>query len=71
VVVEITDGRTIRSGEVFVNGSKLGDINVSTRSYDFIPQDLPEIKLNGNELRVFVTDSTGNEFEEVLNFNIR
>lgn len=71
VVVEMTDNRPISSGEIFLNGSKLGDLNTSTRSYDFIPQELSEIKVNDNELRVIVRDNLQNSFEKVLRFNIR
>jgi 1A family penicillin-binding protein len=70
VVTEMTDGREIKNGDVYLNGDFLGNINTSTRSYDFIPQEIEGIRNSNNELKVIVHDDLNNTFEKVIYFGL-
>lgn len=71
VAVSISDGRSIKSGEVQLNGNKIGDIDPVGNSYSFFPQEISGIKENGNQLVVTVKDENGNNFQTKLNFNTK
>lgn len=70
VVVEISDRKEIKGGEVFLNGKKLGNIDVAGQSFLFTPSEIEEINKN-NTLRIRVVDDTGNVFEKEVGFNIK
>jgi len=69
IIVAMSDGRLLRSGEVFLNDQKIGDINVETMSFMFIPEENSFIK-DRNELRVEALDEVGNAFKAEVDFRI-
>lgn len=69
VVVKFSDNRDIIDGQVFVNNVNIGQIEPSTQSYLFIPNEISLIKGMNNALRVVVTDQFGNTFEDSISFN--
>ncbi len=71
VAVGISDGRKIASGEVLLNGKKIGDIDPVGNSYSFFPQEIAGIKENGNQIIVNVKDERGADFQTKLNFNTK
>jgi 1A family penicillin-binding protein len=70
VVVKMSDGRKIQSGEVYLNGESLGGLNTETRSYDFIPEEISNIQESNNTLQVTIRDELNNEFESVKSFDL-
>ncbi len=59
----------IRKGTVKINGSKRGEIDVNTKSFSFIPEEINNIKTSGNTLEVEIEDSEGNKYTDNLVFN--
>ncbi len=70
VVVEISDGRQISSGSVYINNKKIGDIDIIGRSFLFVPKDIKDIK-NKNDLFVEVFDTVGNKFTKKFDLLIK
>lgn len=68
VVVKMSDGREIKSGEVFLNNQKIGDLDENI-SFMFTPKENSNIKPQ-NVLRVTIKDSADNTFSTEVNFGI-
>jgi 1A family penicillin-binding protein len=60
----------IKEGTIKINGKKRGDLDASTRSFLFIPDEINNIKDSGNTLEVEITDTTGNKFTDKITFGI-
>lgn len=71
VAVSMSDGRDIQSGEVILNGIKIGDLDTVGKSYSFFPQEIKGIKESGNTLIVSARDGSGNSFKSKASFNIK
>lgn len=71
VAVNVSDGRKIASGEVFLNSKKIGDIDPVGNSYSFFPQEIPGIKESGNTLLVTAKDEKGADFQTKIVFNTK
>ncbi len=70
VAVRLENDKTIKSGEVFLNSQKIGDIEIPGNSISFFPSELPMIKAT-NKLRVVVTDDSGDKHEDNIEFSIK
>jgi 1A family penicillin-binding protein len=68
VAVGGTNG-TIVSADVYINRDRVGSIDTSTMSFEFIPQGLSSIRGN-NRLRVVATSDTGEKAESTINFKV-
>jgi 1A family penicillin-binding protein len=71
VAVKMSNNAKIKSGEVLLNGNKIGDLDPAGISYSFYPNEIPDIKQNNNQLVVKAFDYNNNLFESKLNFNIK
>jgi membrane peptidoglycan carboxypeptidase len=71
VAVSMSDGRDIQSGEIILNGIKIGDLDTVGKSYSFFPQEIKGIKESGNTLIVSARDGSGNSFKSKASFNIK
>jgi len=60
----------IKEGTIKINGKKRGDLDTTTRSFLFIPDEISNIKDSGNTLEVEITDTTGNKFTDTITFGI-
>lgn len=69
VIVQMNDGRLLSSAEIILNGEKIGDLNVSTMSFMFIPEENPFI-LEKNKIEVLAKDEVGNMFSTSVSFYI-
>ncbi len=70
VAVSISDGREIASGEVLLNGKKIGNIDTNGDSFSFYPQEMENIRNSGNQVVVNAKDAEGKSFQAKVNFNI-
>lgn len=70
VAVSLNENESIKSGEVFLNSQKIGDLELPGNAISFFPNQLPIIKQT-NKLRVVVTTETGNKYEDDLEFSIK
>ena len=59
-----------QSAEVFLNGSKIGDMDVNSRSFSFVPQDTGVAISGKNRLTVTAIDG-GSNFSHNIDFNIQ
>ena len=69
IIVKMSDDRAIKKGVVFLNDKVIGDIDLSQRSFTFIPEEL-NTPTGENSLKVLITDTNGNEFSDKININI-
>ncbi len=69
VIVKMSDDRKLSSGEVLLNNQKIGDLNVETMSFMFMPQENPFIS-EKNNLKINARDEVGNSFTTGVNFYI-
>ncbi len=69
VIVKMTDSRKLSSGEVILNDQKIGDLNVDTMSFMFMP-DENSFVLEKNKIEVNAKDEVGNSFSAYKNFYI-
>lgn len=67
--VAITTTQPISGSIVLLNGFEIGSISSTNLSFSFVPKDQSSIK-NNNTLRVLVTDATGKEYDESVDFKI-
>ena len=70
VAVSISDGREITSGEVLLNGKKIGDLDTNGDSFSFFPQEMENIRNSGNQIIVNVKDKDNKNYQDKVNFNI-
>lgn len=70
VIVGISDDRSMKSGSVILNGSKIGEIDLIEKSFAFIPQNIENIK-SENDLVVEVIDELGNSYKEDFKLKIK
>jgi len=61
------NNRDIRSGEVFINDSKVGDLGSVNKQMYFYPYEIDSIK-DDNVMRIKIIDETGSEYEENVRF---
>jgi penicillin-binding protein 1C len=69
VIVKMTDDRKLSSGEVILNDEKIGDLNVDTMSFMFMPAENSFI-LEKNKIKINVKDEVGNSFSTFTSFYI-
>jgi penicillin-binding protein 1C len=69
VIVKMTDNRRLSSGEIILNNQKIGDLNVDTMSFMFMPAENSFI-LEKNKIEVNAKDEIGNSFSTYKNFYI-
>lgn len=70
VAISISDGRKIASGDVSLNGQKIGDIDPIGNSFSFYPQEMENIRNSGNQIIVNAKDENGNSFQSKVSFNV-
>jgi len=70
IVVEMSDGRKIMDGEVFVNNQKFGDIDPVGNSFFFFPNEVSGLESN-NDLKVIIRDELGNSFQKEIKFKVK
>ena len=70
IVPELSNKEVIRSGDVILNGNKIGEIETIGNSFSFIPQEIENIKTE-NSLVVEVVDELGNKYSKEINFKIK
>lgn len=70
VAVAFDDNRKITSGDVFMNGEKIGALNPEGAYLSFYPSEISAIKGN-NQLRVEVVDINGAKFATEIKFGIK
>ena len=70
VSVSFDDYRKIISGEVFINGERIGALNPEGNYLSFYPSEIPAIKAN-NQLRVEVVDINNEKFATEIKFGIK
>jgi 1A family penicillin-binding protein len=66
-----TTGTPVKSGEVFINNDKIGDIDTTSNSFSFVPDDINRIKSSNNRLKVVIEDTTGSIFEDSVTFDVQ
>jgi 1A family penicillin-binding protein len=59
----------ISKGSVKINGRREGEIDISTRSFSFIPDEIDGIKGSNNSLEVEIEDSAGDKYTDTIIFN--
>ncbi len=69
VIIKMSDDRKLTSGEITLNDQKIGDMNVDTMSFMFVPEENPFIQ-EKNKIKITVRDEVGNSFKVESNFNI-
>lgn len=69
VTVNLTNGGQIKSGEIFVNSKKVGNLENVGNSVLFVPEELESIQ-EDNVLRAEVIDSFGNKYTSQINFKV-
>ncbi len=67
IVKPSLNNRDIRSGEVFINDSKVGDLGSVNKQMYFYPYEIDSIK-DDNVMRIKIIDETGSEYEENVRF---
>jgi penicillin-binding protein 1C len=70
IVAEISDGRVIKKGSVYINNNKIGNLEIPNNSLFFIPNEVDYIE-DINYLRVEVVDTQNNTFVKEIKFNIK
>lgn len=70
VVVVKLENKTIASGEVFVDDQKLGDLDISGRSFAFIPSE-KGLTIGNHKLKVSIKDTDGKRIENEMSFGIK
>jgi len=70
VAVSISDGKKITSGDIVLNGKKIGELDVVGNSFSFYPQEMENIRNSGNQIIVNAKDEGGKNYQAKVNFNI-
>lgn len=63
-------GSSITSGEVFLNGTKIGDLNPEGGVYSFIPKNQSATKKGRNEIKIEALDQNGTIHTDSVLFSI-
>ena len=63
-------GGIIQSGEVFLNGTKIGDLNPEGGIYSFIPNNQSASKQGKNEVKINIKTTDNQEYSDTVLFTI-
>lgn len=70
VLVAISAERgTVASADVYINGDRVGSLDIGSMSFEFLPHGISSIRKH-NRLRVVATSDSGDKAEETINFEV-